>query len=194
MKQETSDWQYSSSFSAGKRRSIQKRTKERKIVEVLQSVALWRQFYEGFYDRAGNYVKVSLEESALMLDISKKTLDDYLLQVRLATKYKFSFVEHLNEKMGVLRAFVKKQRGLEEGINQQLNIKQRCHFKEIDLDLRQFLPGEVGELIKWNSQNRVDDKTNININMNNNMEIMNELGDNEISWRIENMFQNQLWI
>jgi len=30
--------------------------------------------------------------------------------------------------------------------------------------------------------------------MNNNMEIMNELGDNEISWRIENMFQNQLWI
>jgi len=26
-------------------------------------------------------------------------------------------VEHLNEKMGVLRAFVKKQRGLEEGIN-----------------------------------------------------------------------------
>jgi hypothetical protein len=40
---------------------------------------MWRQYYEGFIDENGNLVKISLEDSANKLDISKKTLDDYLL-------------------------------------------------------------------------------------------------------------------
>lgn len=57
----------------------QRRTKERKIEDVLQKVALWRQLYEGFQDNQGHFHKLSLEESASKLEISKKTLDDYLL-------------------------------------------------------------------------------------------------------------------
>ena len=43
-----------------------------------------------------------------MVGISKKSLDDYLLQIRYGRKFGFNFNEHKNDKVGVLRAFVKK--------------------------------------------------------------------------------------
>ncbi len=42
-----------------------------------------------------------------MLGISKKSLDDYYYQLRLGEKYDFDFTSHLNEKVGVLRTFIK---------------------------------------------------------------------------------------
>jgi hypothetical protein len=40
--------------------------------------------------------------------ISKKTLDDYLAQIKKGNKYKFNFNEHKNDKIGVLRDFIRK--------------------------------------------------------------------------------------
>ena len=45
-----------------------------------------------------------------MVGISKKSLDDYLLQLRLGRKYGFNFNQNKTKKVGVLRAFVKKHR------------------------------------------------------------------------------------
>lgn len=42
-----------------------------------------------------------------MINIPKKTLDDYILQVRTAKKFGFNFNEHSDSKIGVLRNFVK---------------------------------------------------------------------------------------
>jgi hypothetical protein len=42
-----------------------------------------------------------------MLGISKKSLDDYYYQLRLGEKYDFDFKIHMNEKVGVLRTFIK---------------------------------------------------------------------------------------
>jgi hypothetical protein len=42
--------------------------------------------------------------------ISKKSLDDYLFQVRFGHKYRFNFNEHYNDKVGVLRDFVRNKK------------------------------------------------------------------------------------
>lgn len=58
------------------------RVKQRKIGEVVQKVALWRRLYTGFYDENEQVVQMPLDQAALRVGISKKTLDDYLLQIR----------------------------------------------------------------------------------------------------------------
>jgi len=101
----------------------QKRTKERKIGEILDKVLQWRRLYTGVSDPAtGQTIKMSLDEAAQRVGISKKSLDDYLLQIRFGKKYGFNFNDHFNERVGVLRTFVKKHKGKknekkEEGVD-----------------------------------------------------------------------------
>jgi len=42
--------------------------------------------------------------------VSKKSLDDYLLQLRFGKKYGFDFQQHKDDKVGILRSFVKKEK------------------------------------------------------------------------------------
>jgi len=84
-----------------------KRPKERKIAYVVNKVMEWRKLYTGLIDNNGQIVKYSLEEAAAKVGISKKSLDDYILQLRLGKKYGFDFQEHKDNKVGVLRAFIK---------------------------------------------------------------------------------------
>lgn len=44
------------------------------------------------------------------MGVSKKSLDDYLLQLRFGKKYGFDFQAHKDDKVGVLRTFVKKEK------------------------------------------------------------------------------------
>lgn len=60
-----------------------RRTKERKIGYIIKKVLKWRQYYNGVPNSTGSPVRCSLEESAQKVGISKKSLDDYLLQIRL---------------------------------------------------------------------------------------------------------------
>jgi hypothetical protein len=48
-------------------------------------------------------VRYSLDESAKKIGISKKSLDDYLLQLRFGKKLGFNFNKYKDEKIGVLR-------------------------------------------------------------------------------------------
>lgn len=99
-------------FGDGPNAPKQKRTKERKIGEILDKVLQWRRLYTGVSDPAtGQTIKMSLEEAAQRVGISKKSLDDYLLQIRFGKKYGFNFNDHFNERVGVLRTFVKKHKG-----------------------------------------------------------------------------------
>lgn len=87
-----------------------KRTKERKIGYIIDKVSSWRKLYNGYYNESKTFVKYSLDEAAKILNISKKSLDDYLLQLRLGRKFGFNFNKNKNSRVGVLRAFVKNQR------------------------------------------------------------------------------------
>ena len=74
---------------------------------------MWRRLYNGV-QKDGKLVRYSLEEAAKLIDVSKKSLDDYLLQLRFGKKYNFDFIKHKNDKVGVLRAFVKKMKEQEK--------------------------------------------------------------------------------
>ena len=67
-----------------------KRTKERTISDIIEKVSVWRKLYNGVL-MDGNLVRYSLEDAAKKVDVSKKSLDDYLLQLRFAKKFNFEF-------------------------------------------------------------------------------------------------------
>ncbi len=61
-----------------------KRTKERTIAEIIDKVSTWRKFYKGIMvknekTQETQLFKLNLEEAAQKVNISKKSLDDYLL-------------------------------------------------------------------------------------------------------------------
>jgi len=87
-----------------------KRTKERKIGFIIEKVNLWRKYYNGFKNEKADFIKHTLDESAKIVGISKKSLDDYLLQLRLGRKFGFDFNANKNNKVGILRNFVKQHR------------------------------------------------------------------------------------
>ena len=87
-----------------------KRAKERKIGYIIRKVYMWRKMYSGFIDERGRRIKLTLEEAADKVGISKKSLDDYLIQLRIGKMLGFNFNEHQNDKVGVLRSYVRKHR------------------------------------------------------------------------------------
>ena len=50
--------------------------------------------------------------------------DDYLLQIRLGRKYGFDFNNNRNNRVGVLRIFVRKKKDEEEKLKKNNNINQ----------------------------------------------------------------------
>jgi len=85
--------------------------KERKISEIIKKVTKWRKLYVGTVMSDGSTVRYSSKEAASIIGIAKKTLDDYLLQLRIGKKYGFDFNYHNDDKIGVLRSFVKEKKG-----------------------------------------------------------------------------------
>lgn len=86
-----------------------KRAKERKIGYIIKKVYLWKKLYEGVVDRNGKKIKMTLQDAAEKVDISKKSLDEYLNQIKYGKIFGFDFNKHRNDKVGVLRGFVKTQ-------------------------------------------------------------------------------------
>jgi hypothetical protein len=109
------DKSYVSNRGGNISKTLNKRTKERKIGYIIDKVNSWRKYYNGFYDENKTFTKYSLEDAAVIVGISKKSLDDYLLQLRLGRKFGFDFNENKHNKVGVLRTFVKKARNSMEG-------------------------------------------------------------------------------
>ena len=99
------------------------RIKERTIQEVIEKVSKWRLYYRGCTIN-GQYIKLTLEEAAQRVKISKKSLDDYLMQLRSAKKFGFDFESHSQDKVGTIRAFVRKKK--EEERRQTAMSKQQA--------------------------------------------------------------------
>jgi len=77
---------------------------------VVERVSLWRKLYNGVELGNGETVRYSLEDSAKLVGISKKSLDDYLLQLRFGRMYGFDFLKHQCDNIGVLRKFVREHK------------------------------------------------------------------------------------
>lgn len=81
---------------------------------MVEKVALWRKLYTGFIDEKNEVVHMDLDTSATEIGIVKKTLDDYLLQIRNGKRYGFNFHKRRGEKIGELRTFVKEHKNTDE--------------------------------------------------------------------------------
>jgi hypothetical protein len=83
------------------------RSKERTIAEVIELVKQWRDLHLNAHKSGNSSKKMNLQEAAKVLEVSKKSLDDYYCQLRLAEANNFDFSSNFHEKMGILRSFVK---------------------------------------------------------------------------------------
>lgn len=69
-------------------------------------------------------MRYSLEDAAQKVGVSKKSLDDYLLQLRFGKKFGFDFQKHKDDKVGVLRTFVKKEKSKVNGGSKKISSKE----------------------------------------------------------------------
>ena len=105
--------------------------RERKIGYIIEKVYAWRKLYNGYKDEKNNYIKYSLDKAAEKIDVSKKSLDDYLLQIRLGRKYGFDFDQNKYKKIGILREFVKNVKEKEPWIVKKRKLKQKKNSDNI---------------------------------------------------------------
>ena len=84
-------------------------SKPKTIKEIIAKVAEWRRSYNGKRGVNGNYERKELDDSALDLGIPKKTLDDYMFQLRKARAGGFDFDRFGDESIGFLREFNKRR-------------------------------------------------------------------------------------
>ena len=84
-----------------------KKSKEARVGHIIEKVNLWRKLFNGYHNHVNKYIKLSLKDAAKEIDTSKKTLDDFLRQLRLGRKYGYDFNTNIKEKVGELRSFVK---------------------------------------------------------------------------------------
>ena len=115
----------------GKKSKETTRAKEKTIEEVVKYVGAWRSLYNGVAieskDENGNPVykllRYHLNDAATLIENnSRKTFDDFLLQVRAGRKFNFDFVKHRDQRVGLLRQI---NRNCKEEENQKRGIKKR---------------------------------------------------------------------
>ena len=79
----------------------------------MEAVRQWRILYDSA-DECGKRL-YTLEGAARKVGIAKKTLDDYHVHLRIAYQFSFNIDRYQNQKVGILRKFVKmaKEQGSE---------------------------------------------------------------------------------
>ena len=75
------------------------KTKERTVGYIIDKVSQWRRLYNGTYDQNFNHQRMSLEDAALEVGVQKKSLDDYLAQLRAGRTYGYDFNMRKMEKV-----------------------------------------------------------------------------------------------
>merc|ERR1712159_198565 len=93
---------------------IKRITKDRSIGEVMDLIKQWRSLYNK--NEGQNGVKthqpktMTLQEAAVHIGVPKKTLDDYFLIIKKARALNFDFNANRDERFGIVRSFVKKNK------------------------------------------------------------------------------------
>ena len=96
------------SASGNQKECKSKRSKERTIKEVKYKVDQWKELCKKLKEDQPSCKKIS-EKASAIVGIPKKSLDDYMHQIKLGESYDFDFDKHGNDKIGLLRQFNKKE-------------------------------------------------------------------------------------
>ena len=129
----------SSKSNQGKNKELNKRT--RKIGEVVKIVYAQRKFFNGYYNDEGEYIKFNLDTASKKVNMKRKTLDDYLKQLRKGREKGFDFNKYKNKPISYLRSFNEKNKNkdvnLDKNINEIDNIDEINDKKENLLELEE---------------------------------------------------------
>ena len=91
--------------------------RKRKIGEIVKNVYAQRMLFNGYYNEEGTKVKYDLDNASQKIGIAKKTLDDYLKQIREAREHGFDFNKYKDEPIAYLRKFNKDNKNKEKKDN-----------------------------------------------------------------------------
>lgn len=96
--------------TAEEKKNKLRRGKERKISEVLDTLFQWKRMSTPgiVKNKKKRAKKMNRQEAANVLKMPKKSLEDYMLQVRIAHENGFDFNLFSNTKFGVVREFNRK--------------------------------------------------------------------------------------
>ena len=86
-------------------KKIEFNKRSRKIGDVVKLVYAQRKYFNGFYNDLDEKVKLNLEEASKKVGIKRKTLDDYLKQIRKAREKGFDFNKYKDKPISKLREF-----------------------------------------------------------------------------------------
>jgi len=88
-----------------------RRGNERKISDVIESLVKWRKLSASRYLSTGRKgKKLNKQEAADILRIPKKSLEDYMLQIKIAYENGFDFNMYSNTRFGIIRDFNRRMR------------------------------------------------------------------------------------
>lgn len=105
------------------------KAKERELAVIIRKVKKWRDLYRGYQGKDGRRINYSLDDAAKMVNLPKKTLDDYLQQLKQGKKYGFDFHDNQHKKIGVLRDFInEKNKELKDLIQVEDNSMNNIEF------------------------------------------------------------------
>ena len=96
-----------------------KRSKEKRIGFIVKKVFEWKGL------RKLSKRKMSLQEAAQNVNMSKNTLDEYYNQIKEGKKFGFDFNRYKRDKVNVLRGFVKKKKEEEKKEDNDDNNKKK---------------------------------------------------------------------
>ena len=105
---------------------------------------------------------ISLKNAAKMVNLSKKTLDDYFLAFRVAEHYGYDMSENMDKKIGHMRNFIRQQ-------PEKLKGRQPKHVHSFSLvpdpDLS-YIP----QITDWSKVNEIEEEKSINLQSSSNSE------------------------
>lgn len=108
-----------------------KRAREKKIGFVVKKVFEWKKLREMTQN------SMSLVDAAYGVGLSKKTLDEYLNQIKAGYENNFDFNKHYNGKINILRTFNKKMSGEFGDDNDELSLEENAENNEFDLTMKE---------------------------------------------------------
>ena len=134
--QEKSELNRENSLTSNNVKNIELNKRTRKIGEVVRIVYSQRKYFNGYYNDEGENVKYNLEEASKMVGVKRKTLDDYLKQLRKARENGFDFNKYKNESIAYLRSFNEKneEKNKTKEFNFEKNIKDINNYNNNDID------------------------------------------------------------
>ena len=91
-------------------KKLKKKSKRKSLIkDIITQLYVQRMLHKGYYDEFGEKKSHILTEASDMIDRKKKTMDDYMTQIRIAyINNNFNFNDNKNKEINYLRDFVKK--------------------------------------------------------------------------------------